>query len=430
MKIVLVVILLGYSLVSQSQEWKTLPNSPTVEGRFDDIYFINDSTGWAVNGLGEIYKTNAPGQQWSLQFSNARRKYIRSIEFIDDTTGFAGSLDSALYKTTNSGKTWNRVDKDFPVPVPGICGISHFGDAVILTGAFFGYPFVINSSDRGKTWSYVDMSNNAIALVDAWYKSKDTVFVSGKNHSNQCLIMRSVDAGKTWSTVSPSDQNVPLGFGWKLHFPTPSVGYLAIEEVDVTDSPIGNKTHILKSTDGGRSWSPHEVKIGKNIDLQGIGFSDANRGWIGGWSTGMYETNDGGVTWKLINNFSNLNRFFFLRGNFGYAVGNVVLQFRKAVITGVEPQLSTSHDIHKLEIYPNPATTKSMVRVSLGIRTMMVLSLYDAMGRTIKEIYKGYSDEGVHEFPVDLENLSNGDYIVVLLTNEHFLGRKLVKVKN
>lgn len=430
MRIALLVMLLGCGVVSYSQEWKALPNSPTVEGRFDDIYFINDSVGWAVNGLGEIYKTNKPGQSWSLQFSNNRLKYIRSIEFIDDSTGFAGSLDSALYKTTNAGKTWTRVDKDFPTPVAGICGIGHYGDQVILTGAFFGYPFVMNSGDRGKTWSYVDMSHDAIALVDAWYKSKDTVFVSGKNQFNQCLIMRSVDAGKTWSRVSPSTQSTPLGFGWKLHFPTPSVGYLAIEEVDVTDSLVGTKTHILKSTNGGRSWSVQEVKIGKNIDLQGIGFVDANRGWIGGWSTGMYETNDGGGTWRMINTFANLNRFFFLRSNFGYAVGNVVLQFRKAVITGVEPQASASHDIHALEVYPNPTDRKSVARVSLGVRTMMVLSLYDATGRTVRDVYRGYTEEGVHEYTLDVENLPPGNYIVVLLTNEHFLGKKLVKTKN
>lgn len=36
--------------------WNYLPYAP-ITHRFDDIYFANDSTGWAVNGDGKIYNT-------------------------------------------------------------------------------------------------------------------------------------------------------------------------------------------------------------------------------------------------------------------------------------------------------------------------------------------------------------------------------------
>jgi phosphoribosyl 1,2-cyclic phosphodiesterase len=51
-------------------------------------------------------------------------------------------------------------------------------------------------------------------------------------------------------------------------------------------------------------------------------------------------------------------------------------------------------------------------------------------GRTIKEIFRGYADAGTHIYNIDLENLPTGEYVVVLLTHEHFLGKKLLKIKN
>jgi hypothetical protein len=43
-------------LFSQPGEWVTLPNAPVVS-RFNDINFVNENQGWAVNGWGQIYYT-------------------------------------------------------------------------------------------------------------------------------------------------------------------------------------------------------------------------------------------------------------------------------------------------------------------------------------------------------------------------------------
>ncbi|MBS1682535.1 MAG: hypothetical protein JST48_12550 [Bacteroidetes bacterium] len=409
-----------------AQEWTTVKNAPTYKYRFDDIYYINDSIGWAVDGDGRIYKSNGKNNPWTLQFITDQ--YMRSIEFIDDSTGFAGSVDAAYYKTTNAGKTWVRIDTAQSFTVPGICGISHLGDAVIMVGAYFGSACVVRSFDRGKTWSYTDMVDYAQGLVDVWYKSADTVFVSGISATNKLVILRSADKGNTWTDLTPTG-NMPSGWGWKWHFPTASVGYVAIEEVTIQDVPTSNSTHFLKSTDGGRSWKLMEAKIGKNIDLQGLGFATANRGWIGGWSTGMYETNDGGLTWKLINKFANLNRFFFLRSDFGYVSGTTIFQFKKGVITEVEAT-EPSVDAHSLEIFPNPAGHQTTARLTLGMDTHVVISLLDINGSTVKEMYNGYAGKGVHDYKIEVEKLPTGEYIVQALTHEHFLAKRLLKIKN
>ncbi|MGC4023479.1 MAG: hypothetical protein QM734_16775 [Cyclobacteriaceae bacterium] len=422
--LLLLMLFVAYS--SYSQEWNHVPYAPAVKYRFDDIYFINDTTGWAVNGNGQIYKTNQQNKPWSIQYTASQ--YLRSIEFIDDTTGFVGSLDSAIYMTTNAGKQWKRIDKTLGIKVSGVCGIAHLGNSVIMVGSYFGSPHVLKSYDRGKSWTHQDMSFIAGGLVDAWYKSTDTVFVSGTDASNKPIILRSSDAGANWVNLTP--QSMPsVGYGWKLHFPTKSVGYLSLEEVYPSDSLSSPTTRFLKSIDGGRTWLLMDTKIGKNIDLQGLGFADANRGWIGGWSTGMYETNDGGNTWNRINDFANLNRFFFLRPDFGYVSGTSIFKFKKGVVTGVTPS-EPSKDIHALEIFPNPWQNQTVAKVTLGTNTMLVLNLIDINGRTVKEIYRGHAVEGEHSYPIDLDNLTSGEYIVLMLTHEHFLSKRLLKIKN
>jgi photosystem II stability/assembly factor-like uncharacterized protein len=426
------------SSAASAQIWKNVPRSPSTASRIDDIWFVNDTTGWAVMGS-EVYHTSAPGTPWTLQLTTGI--YNRAVEFINDSTGFIGTLHTAVYKTTNSGIDWIRIDQDFPVQVPGVCGMTHRSDSIFMVGSYFGAPYVLRSFNGGTDWMYQDMSELTNGLVDAWFKSADTVFISGVDHDQRGIILRSVNAGETWSVVSPGNGIVPISLAWKLDFPTPSVGYASLEEVYITGQLSSNKTHILKTTDGGSTWSLMEVKIGKNINIQGIGFIDANHGWIGGWSTGMYETEDGGLTWTQANNFANLNRFFRLDDDAVFFSGTAIFRLSPeppvvppvvppvippVIVTAAEPT-TPSRDIHVLEVYPNPAHQETTVKVTLGTRTMVVLTLRDMSGKIVREVFRGYTDAGVHRYHIDFKNLAAGEYAIVLLTNEHFLGTKLVR---
>jgi FlgD Ig-like domain len=101
---------------------------------------------------------------------------------------------------------------------------------------------------------------------------------------------------------------------------------------------------ILKTTDGGETWvrMPIVDSSGQSIntDLEGVGFIDAQSGWVGGWSNnfeGVFNsmTVDGGRSWVAQNNTPGnpstdprikINRYRFL-GNpisTGYCSGEKV----------------------------------------------------------------------------------------------------------
>ncbi len=419
-KLIFLLFCIPVSSFSQSG-WNYLLNAPVVSQRFDDVYFVNDSTGWAANGEGEIYKTSDYGNSWTVQFDDFLH-YFRAIEFLNDTLGFAGTLDTSVYRTTDGGTTWNLINQNFPNPVSGTCGIGHFGNTIVMVGIWSTPAHILRSTDGGTTWTYTDMSAYADALIDCWFKNADTVFVSGQGTNsinNKGVILRSTDGGVTWQQVgqSPSANT----YCWKLQFTSPSVGYSSCEEG-------GSASRILKTLDGGASWFPLTV-TNLNIDMEGIGFVNDTTGWVGGWSVGMYETTNGGNSWSYLNFGQNLNRFVFLHPDLGYAAGMSIYKFDGLTTTGLHPNDSEIKYIHQFELSPNPV--KDILKITLHINknTQAIFEVYDDNGKSVKKFVHGWLTKNTYLFEYTTEKFRSGNYYVVLRTNEHFLTKRFTVVK-
>ena len=67
-----------------------------------DIYFSSASTGTAVGSSGIVLRTTSSGSNWDLQTSSTNHD-LYSVYFLDDNTGFASGFAGALIKTTNGG---------------------------------------------------------------------------------------------------------------------------------------------------------------------------------------------------------------------------------------------------------------------------------------------------------------------------------------
>jgi len=69
------------------------------------IYFIEENTGWVVDGSSEIFKTINGGTNWISQPSGINT-HLSSIFFINNNTGWAVGFEGAIIKTTNGGSNW------------------------------------------------------------------------------------------------------------------------------------------------------------------------------------------------------------------------------------------------------------------------------------------------------------------------------------
>ena len=343
--------ILLFALTSYGQQgektWKKLMTEP-YPGKQDDITFVNPHLGWYVNGYGAIYHTQDGGESWAKQLEQ-KGTFFRCIAFVDSLTGFAGTVGTdyfpnvtdtiPLYGTTDGGKTWLPVPYKGPY-VKGLCAIDVVAETYINHGVLdvryhlygigrVGAPAnIMISNDGGKSWHSQSMEQYGKMLFDIkMLDTKNGIACSASDadiSKSNALILRTSDGGKTWVNVYQSDR--PLETAWKVSFADDMVGYATIQSYD----PANVQQRIAKTVDGGMTWT--EINLCQDAAARefGIGFIDADHGFVGTMNSG-YETRDGGSTWSKIDLGRACNKIRFYRDKsdkvYGYAIGVDVMKW-------------------------------------------------------------------------------------------------------
>ncbi|MEZ4921423.1 MAG: YCF48-related protein [Saprospiraceae bacterium] len=406
-------LLLITSSIQAQSSWSILPNTPYDQGsRIEDVFFRDSLLGWCASAHGRIYHTADGGDSWALQFSN--NFYFRSIEFLTDQIGIAGTLDQALMRTTDGGENWvniaNQID---PVP-PAICGL-HARDSqnIYAVGSWYGPAFLMHSSDAGENWTVTDMSAYAEGLVDVYFVTADTGYVCGKGFTGG-VILKTTDGGQNWteqiSTGTAGD------YAWKIQRVTSDVW---VSSIQTWASP----GKLLRSEDNGSSWVALPTPLSQT---QGIGFANPDTGWIGGYQAGWYKTINGGQNWEFELFGGNFNRFYFLNADFGYASGARIYkyQFNPSSATPTPPAAFTSP--FDFTLSPNPTRESTSIRFELDQTDNVYIGLYTPSGQQIRRIFQGRLPQGEHNMPIQLENLTPGNYMVGMQRNHGMVSKTLV----
>jgi len=329
--------------------WQKLNTEP-YPGKQDDICFINEQTGWYVNGYGKIYKTTDSGNTWDKVYER-QGSFFRTIAFLDENIGFVGTVGTdyfpnvtdtiPLYKTTDGGHSWTPVDYSGPY-VKGLCAIDIVQEAYINHGVTdykyhlyavgrVGSPAnILISHDAGATWTSHSMQEDAKMLFDITMFDKNNGIVCAANnedisHSN-ALILKTSDGGKTWKKVYQSSR--PFETTWKASFPSPLIGYVTIQSYH--PDPSIKQQRIAKTIDGGKTWT--EINLVEDAQARqfGIGFVDDLHGYVG-TMTGGWETKDGGRTWSPTDLGRACNKIRIYRESgrvYGYAIGVDVFKLK------------------------------------------------------------------------------------------------------
>lgn len=442
--------LVSLKLVAQ-YNWIVYPNTPTTPYRFDDVYFLNPNQGWLVdpivqyssaNSLAKVYETRNGGVTWTL-VHDSMPSYLRSVGFVDSLHGFIGNLADhtvtsdtvAMYYTSDGGKTLTPVN--FPSPRPGgICGISVVTDSVVYAyGRYYGPPVLAKTTDAGKTWTTYDMSPYAsVGLIDGWFWSKDTGFITGQNGANS-VILHTTDGGATWQTVYSATRN-DTDHVWKIFFPSRNIGYGSIEYTGNLSDGGNYNTYFVKTTDGGQTWTEHPFI--PNYDEEGCGFINDTVGWIGGWTGMSYITKNGGNTWALDSSFGissipgtqplpYINRFRKFGDSLFYASGNTIYKLML-----YKPDTTTQNNQtpnYVLSNFPNPYNTQTTIVYTIPRTSSFVtFEVYDETGRKLFIQNLGAQKAGTHQMTYS-QPLAPGEYYYTI-TTDNFKGTRKMVVTN
>lgn len=290
----------------------------------DNVYFIDDSRGWAGCYYGGIYHTENGGQTWNLQYTLPDSSWVEEIFFTDSLTGYLVSdipgvfPPARMYKTTNGGQNW------FPLSISfGMVEVAwalHFHNSSI---GWIGTSYGIHSTTNGgTTWSYYSLPAEDYILGIDFVDSLYGWAVGGDFEIAKSDIYYTTDGGQTWIEayssrhnelwgVSASDRDNVWAAGWSGVIMYSSDGGITWQyqtgpgdvliSIDAPDTiniwAGGGYGTLIHSSDGGYNWEVIDPDI--NAFIYGVCFLTVNHGWVVGGRNSVRHTPDQGSTWEI-----------------------------------------------------------------------------------------------------------------------------------
>jgi photosystem II stability/assembly factor-like uncharacterized protein len=153
---------------------------------------------------------------------------------------------------------------------------------------------VVRTTNGGETWidTPIELPGMAITRLNSiHFISPELGWVVGADSGDDGVLLKTTDGGVSWSVIRLTQKQTPLG----VFFTDSDTGWIVGSTPLAGDEDsIGGSSAILATTDGGNTWhSQYTVPI----SIIRIFFVDKMNGWASGTKGVIYHTNDGGRTW-------------------------------------------------------------------------------------------------------------------------------------
>jgi photosystem II stability/assembly factor-like uncharacterized protein len=251
---------------------------------------------------------------------------------------YFGATGGGLWKTTDGGIIWRPVsDAAFKTSSVGAVAVAESNPDIVYVGmgevALRGNVIqgdgVYKTTDGGLTWSHLGLDKTmTIGRVRVHPANPEVVYVAALGNpygaGEDRGVFKSTDGGKTWNKAlfrSDKAGAVDLSMDPK----NPDVLYAGFWEVFRTPHSLssgGPGSGLFKTTDGGKTWTDLTKNPGLPSTIWGkIGVSvsgaDSNRVYaiIEAAEGGVFLTDDGGASWKRVNEDRRLRQraFYYTR---------------------------------------------------------------------------------------------------------------------
>jgi photosystem II stability/assembly factor-like uncharacterized protein len=241
----------------------------------------------------------------------------------DPTTYYFGATGGGVWKSTDAAMTWSPVfDKEGTSTIGSIAVASSnhnvvyagTGEACIRGNISHG-DGVYKTLDGGKTWKNVGLRDSrAIGKIIINPTNPDIVFVAALGHpygpNTERGIFRTTDGGKTWEKVLYKDENTGgIDVAFDPH--NANILYGALWQARRTSWSMasgGPGSGLYRSNDGGTTWKhleEHGLPKGPygKIGVAVAANSDRVYALIEAHNPegGLYRSDDAGESWQLVN---------------------------------------------------------------------------------------------------------------------------------
>lgn len=214
--------------------------------------------------------------EWTTFETEAFRGKRDSVSFVDETHGWYGTGAGDLFRTTDGGATWEKIAGRPGTFVRSVAFMDRDNGFIGNVGTEY-YPGVTDETplyrtrDGGVTWEAVDTGDAtikgvcAIDIVETQriYQGQlvpRTVIHAAGRVGGPTGILRSVDGGETWSVI---DMSAHAGMILDVKFFDENTGLVFA----ATDRNSANAEGlVLRTDDGGKSWT-EVYRSGRKFEL-------------------------------------------------------------------------------------------------------------------------------------------------------------------
>lgn len=352
---------------------------------------------YTVDSEGIIIKTVNGGETWETIYplSGTVHSFTR-IEFISPLKGFVVGWGNTFMMTEDGGATW--VDIVAGTDIYYYSGLNFYDEnngfamGLNLSNGLDSYI----TNDGGITWNLLTNTTNMAEFASA-YADENTLFTVGKDQ----VISKSEDGGENWSVINTGIQGF---YNFEVYFKDLNNGIVSTEDGT-----------LLMTHDSGLTWDSFSTGYHNFYGLNYVG----DHIYAAGTDEDVYLSSDNGTTWEMIHNGPPTATFyaieFFNNGD--------------ALICGSQgTMLKASALILNTNTVENPSLTifyRSSIK-ELIVNSELVFSsylIYSLDGKLINE-QKVASN---NTLKIDVSHLSNGNYMVVLNSDNNRRTAKFVK---
>jgi len=173
----------------------------------NNIFFVNQNTGFIVCNAGLVYKTENSGGTWTSYLHSPTRDF-KDVYFINSLTGWISGDGGIILKTTNSGLNWSVQSNS-----------GHSLSKIYFTNENYGwavgyYGFMLLTTNGGANW-YSSPSGTSKWLQGVSFINNTTGWVVGSN-----CILKTTNGGNIVSLQNYSS-SIPENYSLLQNYPNP-----------------------------------------------------------------------------------------------------------------------------------------------------------------------------------------------------------------
>jgi len=352
---------------------------------------------YTVDSEGIIIKTVDGGETWETIYplSGTVHSFTR-IEFVSPLKGFVVGWGNTFMMTEDGGVTW--VDIAAGTDIYYYSGLNFYDEnngfamGLNLSNGLDSYI----TNDGGITWSLGTNTTNMAEFASA-YADEDTLFTVGKDQ----VISKSEDGGENWSVINSGIQGF---YNFEVFFKDQNNGIVSTEDGT-----------LLTTHDSGLTWDSFSTGYHNFYGLNYVG----DHIYAAGTDEDVYLSSDNGTTWEMIHNGPPTATFyaieFFNNGDALICGSQGTMLKASALILNTNTVENSS-----LTIFYRSSIKELIVNSELIFSSYLIYSLD---GKLINE--QKVASNNI--LKIDVSHLSNGNYMVVLNSDNNRRSAKFVK---